>query len=161
MLKKTETNLDSFEVIGLSVRTRNSDEFNPQTAKIGAIIQRYLGLHKKIANRLNQETTLAVYTDYEHEHHGAYTFLIGSVVEPGTQPPEGFTARTIPAQSYAKFTTEVGAMPKMEIDAWLKIWSMTPKELDGERAYRTDLVVYDDRLEDPKTSAIDILIGLK
>ncbi|MFV9898704.1 MAG: GyrI-like domain-containing protein [Rickettsiales endosymbiont of Dermacentor nuttalli] len=65
------------------------------------------------------------------------------------------------AQRYVKFTTSVGKMFEICVNAWKKIWSMTPNKLGGERNYVADFEIYDNRTSDPKNTILDIYIGIK
>lgn len=72
-----------------------------------------------------------------------------------------FSAITIPAQSYAKFTSKPGIMPGVCIDMWQNIWKMESEELGGKRAYLADFEVYDKRAFDPSKTVLDIYLGVK
>lgn len=150
------------KLMGISVRTSNAAEFNPETAKIGMTVQKYISeaLYNQIGSQKQPGTTLCVYTDYESDHKGEFTYFIGAEVEPEAEAPDGFTTITIPAQTYAKFTTDSGVMPKICIDGWLEIWQMTAEELGGERNYSADFEVYNERALDPENTVLDIYIGI-
>src|SRR5690606_4349794 len=125
------------KLIGISARTSNAAEFNPETAKILATVQNYFhnGLYDKIPNRKTPGKTYCVYNEYESDHTGAYTYFIGEEVDADSDIPEGLSTLTIPDQSYAKFTTESGPMPLVCINAWMDIWKMTPEDFGSERAF--------------------------
>ena len=55
----------------------------------------------------NQQTkeTLAFYSNYESDETGTYTFTIGMPVSSLKEVPENMTTLTIPAATYAVFTT--------------------------------------------------------
>lgn len=162
-LKKEIVTRPEMKLVGLSVRTSNAAEFNPAKAKIGATVQEYMskGIYNQIAGQKQPGATICVYTDYESDRNGEFTYFIGAEVEPNAEAPEGLASITIPAQSYAKFTTEAGVMPKVCIDGWVKIWSMTDAELGGEREYLADFEVYDHRAVSPENTVLDIYIGVK
>lgn len=151
------------KLIGISIRTSNAAECNPETAQIGATVQKYIlkGIYYQIENQKNPGTTLCVYTEYESDHNGEYTYFIGAEVDPTAEPPEGLKAITVPAQSYAKFTTDNGPMPKVCIDGWLDIWKMSDEERGGERQYCADFEVYDHRAMDLENTVLDIYVGIK
>ncbi len=161
-MKKTITRLEGTQLIGIKVRTNNHNEFNLKTAKISAFVTKYFQEQwgDKIPNRKNPGTTLCAYTEYESDYTGDYTYFIGEEVNSVDHIPVGLDFLLIPAQTYVKFTTEPGPMPKVDIEAWRKIWSMSPDELGGIRSYKTDFEVYDERAHDPQNTVVDIYIGI-
>ena len=162
-MQKTVTELPEIKLIGISCRTNNTSEMNISTAKIAPTIQKYFqqGLGKKIPNRKNPGTTYCVYTDYESDFTGDYTYFIGEEVKVGGDSMEGFSSIIIPAQNYAKFTSKPGIMPEVCIDMWQNIWKMKSGELGGKRAYLADFEVYDKRALDPSKTVLDIYVGVK
>jgi len=74
------------------------------------------GLPSQISHRIEPNTTYCVYTDYESDFNGDYTYFIGEKVSSFDNLPEGFVALTIPAQNYVKFTNGPGPMPHVCID---------------------------------------------
>jgi predicted transcriptional regulator YdeE len=162
-LKKELMQLPAMQLMGIRVRTSNADEFNPETAKIPTTIQKYIteAVYDKIPNRKTPGKTYCVYTEYENDHTGQYTYFIGEEVELSADIPAGLNTITVPAQVYAKFTTESGAMPNVCISGWMQIWKMTTEDLGGERNYIADFEIYDERALDPANTVLDIFIGLK
>lgn len=150
-------------MVGISVRTSNAQEKDWQVGKIFPCVQRYFqeGISDKIPHRQNPGTTLCIYTDYESDVNGEYTYFIGEEVAHFDTIPSGLTTHIIPPQKYAKFTTEPGAMPAVLGNAWMHIWSMTSQGLGGERAYVADFEVYDERASDHQNIVLDICIGIK
>ncbi|MBH1990086.1 MAG: AraC family transcriptional regulator [Alphaproteobacteria bacterium] len=162
-LKKEIVTQPEMKLVGISIRTSNAAEFNPETAQIGPTVQKYIseGIYNQIANQKNPGTTLCVYTDYESDHTGKFTYFIGAQVDADSDVPEGLSRLTIPAQAYAKFTTDAGVMPSVCINAWMDIWKMTPEDFGSERAFKADFEVYDHRAMTPENTALDIYIGIK
>src|SRR3982751_2024128 len=78
-------------------------------------------------------TPYCAYTDYQSDHTDDYTYFIGEEVTSFDTLPEGFQKLTIPHQHYVKFTTKPAPMPEVIVNAWEKIWEMSPKELGGKR----------------------------
>lgn len=154
---------EEMSLIGITLRTSNKEEFNPETAKIGGIVQKYLAeaIYDKIPSRKNPGTTLCVYTEYESNHEGSFTYFIGQEVEANIPAPEGMVSIKVPAQKYAKFTTDAGSMPQVCINGWLEIWKMDSEKLGGEREYLADFEVYDHRAQHPENTILDIYIGIK
>lgn len=162
-MEKASSKIESIKLVGLKVRTNNASELGSLEGKIFPCVQRYFHqqLFDKIPNRKNPGTTLCVYTDYESDHTGDYTYFIGEAVNSFDAIPEIFETLVIPAQNYTKFTTKPGPMPDVLQNAWLEILQMSPKELGGERAYRADFEVYDERASDHNNIVLDIYIGIK
>lgn len=161
-MNKTNCSLSKILLVGLKARTSNSNEINPATQKIGPTIQKYISMGggENIANRKNPGQSFGIYTDYESDMNGMYTYFIGQEVTSFENVPEGFSTLEIPAQNYAKFTTKAGAMPDVCIDAWMSIWAMDEHEL-GARAFVADFELYDERAINPAETVLDIFIGLK
>ena len=162
-MKQNSIILPEIKLVGISFVTNLAMEMNPATAKIGILVQTYFNeeVFKKISNRKKPGVTHCVYTNYESDFTGSYTFFIGEEVESVDLLSERLQTITIPAQRYAKFTTEPGVMPAVCIGAWQKIWTMTPEELGGARAYKADFEIYDLRAADHKNTVLDLYIGLQ
>ena len=163
-MKKTSTQLGEIKLLGITARTNNKDEMNPETAKIGATAGEYWsrGLANEFQARANPGVTYAVYTDFESDENGEYTYFIGEAVESfDGQDTDKFTALTIPASNYQKFTTEPAPMPKVVIDAWQSIWQMKADDFGGARKYIADFEVYDQRASNSDEAVIDIYIGVE
>ena len=162
-MQKTVTELPEIKLLGILCRTNNTAEMNISSAKIAPTIQKYFrqAVGEEIPNRKNPGTTYCVYTDYESDFTGDYTYFIGEEVKVGGDTMEGFSSIIIPAQNYAKFTSKPGIMPEVCIDMWQNIWKMKSGELGGKRAYLADFEVYDKRALDPSKTVLDIYVGVK
>jgi len=163
MMKKELIKRPEIKLIGLSIRTNNKNEMDPSTSKIGKLIGQFFKEHfaDKMTHRKNPGVMLSVYTEYESDEHGDYTYYFGEEVTVFNLVPEGMKTLLIPEAEYQKLTTPSGKMPAVVIHAWQKIWQMTPEELGGKRAYRADFEVYDERARDPENTSVDIYIGVK
>ena len=162
-MQKTVTELPEIKLLGILCRTNNTAEMNISSAKIAPTIQKYFrqAVGEEIPNRKNPGTTYCVYTDYESDFTGDYTYFIGEEVKFEGDSMEGFSSIIIPAQNYAKFTSKPGIMPEVCIDMWQNIWKMKSGELGGKRAYLADFEVYDKRALDPSKTVLDIYVGVK
>lgn len=160
---KTQVTLPEKKLIGIQVRTNNKTEVDPVNGKIFPIVQTFFHqqLMEKIPNRTKPGTTLCCYTDYESDHTGDYTYFIGEEVDSLETVPEGFETLTIPAQTYAKFTTNPAPMPDVVRNAWFSIWTMTDSDFGGKRRFATDFEVYDERASDHSKIVMDLLIGIE
>lgn len=162
-MQKSAVTKPSIKLIGLTTRTNNQQEQNPATAKIGALVQQYFseGIANKILDRTNPGITYSVYTDYDTDHHGEYTYFVGEEVSSVKDIPEGLRMITIPQSKYQRFTTQAGTMPTVVIQAWQNIWQMSAQDLGGERRYIADFEIYNERAADPNKSIVDIYIGIQ
>lgn len=162
-MQKELVNKSEIKLIGLSVRTNNKDEMNPQTSKIGDLMGRYWeqNLAAQIPNRKNPGVTLSVYTEYDSNEHGDYTYFLGEEVDAFENIPNHFQTLIIPASKYQKFTTPAGQIPGVIINAWQQIWQMTSDDFGGNRAYQADFELYDQRASDIANASLDIYIGIK
>lgn len=162
-MKKELVNKSEIKLVGLTARTNNKNEMNPATSKIGELAGRFWGqnIAGQISNRKNPGVTLSVYTEYDSNEHGDYTYFIGEEVSSFENIPAGLQKLAIPAAKYQKFTTPSGKMPEVVINAWQHIWEMSANDFGGERAYVADFEVYDKRAVDPANTSLDIYIGIK
>ena len=150
-------------LVGITARTNNADEANPDTAKISATVQKYFhnAVADTIKNRKKPGITYCVYTNYASDASGEYTYFIGEEVTDVSDVAAGLEHLIIPEQVYAKFTNGPSPMPQVCISAWQEIWSMTASDLGGERTYVADFEFYDERAADHQNVTLDIYIGIK
>lgn len=163
-MQKTIVSNPAMKLVGISLRTAYQQEIDKMKGKIFPCVQKYFQgkLFDKIPNRKNPGTTFCVYTDYDSDYLGTYTYFIGEEVTAyGGSLPEGFQTRTIPSQAYAKFTTTPAPMPDVIINAWKAIWKMTPKDFGGKRLYQADFEVYDERASDHQNIIMDLYVGIE
>lgn len=150
----------SFSVIGLAVRTNNKQEATGQ-GEIPKLWQRFMqqGTAAKIPHRADQDL-IVVYTDYESDQNGEYSYVIGARVTSIAGVPAGLTLKEIPAGSYAVLESDKGPVATVVPKIWQKIWSMPANELGGERAFQADYEVYPQGF-DPQNGQVTLHIGLK
>ncbi len=164
-MKKVTILLPEIVVVGMKARTNNKLEMDIATAKIPATTKKYfvLGWNEKNIYRKKPQRAYSVYTEYESDFTGDFTYFIGEEVTDVDKIPEGFSKIIIPSQKYVKFTNEVaGPMPKICIDMWQKIWQMTPEQFGGNRSYKADFELYDERAKNyPQDVIVDIFIGIE
>ena len=161
-MKKTIIQLPEIKLVGISTRTNNADEANPDTAKIGTMVQRFFNkkVQEKTNNRKKPGYIYSVYTNYESDVNGDYTYFIGEEVTSFDDINEELVALTMPAETYAKFTSQPGMMPDVLIEMWQKIWVMTPEELGGERTYVADFEIFNDKSLEGEATVVDVYIGI-
>ena len=162
-MQKEKQTLGQLNLIGLTARTNNLNEMNPETSKIAALAGKYWGeqLADSFKHRINPGVTYAVYTEYESDEHGEYTYFIGESVDVlESQDLSQFKSLIIPQSTYQKFTTSSGKMPDIVISSWQEIWGMSEKDFEGKRKYIADFEIYDKRAQNPNEMALDIYIGI-
>lgn len=151
----------AFPVIGIAVRTNNAREMTPEGV-IGKQWARFMqeGLLGKIPNRAD-ENIVALITDYASDKDGDYTQVIGARVTKADQVPAGMVAKQVPAGRYAVFTSEKGPVAQVVMGTWQRIWATPKTAPGGDRAYKTDFEVYDQRTRDPQAAVMDVYVGIR
>ncbi|MBA2655788.1 MAG: effector binding domain-containing protein [Tatlockia sp.] len=136
--------LESFKVTGLTLQTRNSDEFNEKTAKLPKLWQQFL------ASALASEAKLfEVYSDFESDAEGLYTVTLG--VKDGER--EGFSTVIIQAGNYLVFQGS-GPMPASVVETWNTIWQYFKTSMEFQRNFLSDFEMYTD------VENVEIYIGI-
>lgn len=130
-------------LIGIETRTINSDERTPSTAKIPALWRRFFqeGIADTIPNKKPDGRLIGAYTQYESDHTGPYSLLVGSEVSSLKSIPSGMTGLTIPAGQFLVFTAQ-GQMPNALIDTWTHIWDYFSQGTSHKRLYTADYEVH-------------------
>jgi predicted transcriptional regulator YdeE len=140
--------VEEFQVTGMEARTSNAIEMTGE----GAIPRLWGRVMPPVGGPI-----IALYTEYESDEHGAYTFVLGG--KRGSTS-DGVALKTVPAGRYAVFTSEPGPVEKVVIETWQRIWSELPSS-SGLRSYIADFEVYDERAADPANAVVDIYVGVK
>ncbi|TDR30731.1 GyrI-like domain-containing protein [Hydromonas duriensis] len=134
----------AFTVKGLSVSSRNSDEMNPDTAKIGQLWRDFFGrdLISSIPNREPSTPIYGVYNNYESNQHGAFDLTAGvRILNTEAADAEDvaldainsdLSVVTVEAGEYMAFETQ-GSMPQRIIDGWAQVWTYFEK---GDSSYK-------------------------
>jgi predicted transcriptional regulator YdeE len=150
-----------FIVVGISIRTTNAKEMSGNGV-IARHWDRFMkeGLLNKVPNKVDSNI-LAVYSDYESDVNGAYSFLLGARVSSADNVPSGMVAKQVPAGRYAVFTSEKGLVGKVVPETWSRIWAVPKSAPGGNRAYQADFEVYDQRAADPQNAQVDVYVGIK
>lgn len=162
-MKKALVNKSEIKVVGLSIRTNNQNEINPETNKISKLAGQFWNenVANKILNRKNPGVTFSIYTNYASNEHGDYTYFIGEEVSDFENVDTDLQTLVIPSAAYQKFTTPIGSMPNVVIQAWQNIWQMSADDFGGQRTYQADFEIYDERAKDFMNTCLDIYIGIK
>jgi len=151
---------ESFTVVGLTVRTNNAAEAGGQ-GQIPALWQNAMtnGQLEQIPNRVG-EGYVVVYSDFASDHGGEYNYTLGVRVSSADNVPAGMVKRTVAAGKYAIFQSEQGAPQDVIPALWQHINSLSPQQMGGERAYRSDFETYGN-ITDPSSMQVTAHIGLK
>ena len=136
------TERNELTVVGIAVRTSNADEIDPARAKLPVLWQRAgaPGAFAHVPGRVD-ENLYAVLTDYESDHHGAYTQIVGIGVRTVPRLPEAMVAVRVPAGKALRVEAR-GQMPQAIVDAWQQVWKHTESGGTPPRAFTTDLEVH-------------------
>jgi len=152
---------EGFTVVGISARTSNAKEMTADGVigkQWGRLMQE--GLLAKIPNKADRNT-VAVYMDYASDHNGEYTYVLGARVTSDAEVPAGMVAEKIPGGKFAVFTSGKGPAPKVVPELWMQINSLPKTAVGGDRLYRADFEIYDQRAMDPQNLQMDVYIGIK
>ena len=151
---------DGFFVAGLAARTNNAQEMSGR-GKIGGVWQEFLqsNLAGKIPDKIGVDL-IAVYSDYETDHTGHYTYLLGLPISSAEALPANLMVKHIPPGRYAVISSEKGPLKEIVPAVWQRVWLMPAEELGGLRAFRSDFEIYDQRAADPENAQIDVYVGL-
>ena len=128
-------------IYGISTRTKNSNEINPETSKIAALWQKFDSTIE--VNYKEGERVYGVYYNFESDENGAFDVLAG--YETSNDPLDKVL---IEKGKYLVFNkifeqtddkTRVGAI----IETWGRIWEYFSNENSHyKRKYRTDFEYY-------------------
>ena len=146
VIHPTMKHIDSFTVTGLTVRTKNSDEFNQETAKLPNLWEQFY-----VNNPTPNTTIFGVYSDYESDANGFYNVTVGATND--NQSAE-LNAVKINSGNYLVFQTK-GPMPQAVIETWERIWDYFTEESAHQRCFMTDFEAYSNGDE------VAIYIGVK
>jgi predicted transcriptional regulator YdeE len=151
--------VDSFNVIGIEARTSNAQEVSDSA--IGKLWGRLATeeLLRRIPHRAD-DRIVAVYSDYESDKDGPYTYTLGAKVSSTRDIPSGMVSKKVLSGDYAMFTAQGGAPPQMTVDLWKRIWSLE-KPGPLHRAYKTDFEVHSGLEAQPPDAHIDVYIGVQ
>lgn len=151
----------TINLVGLKIKTSNALESNATTAVIGKTISKYYSL---IGNNQPQGLMYSVYTDYETDHTGYYTYFWGHEALANQEiSSDEFETLQIPAQTYFHYKTDAGTMPDIIINAWQSIWKSEKDRmiLGKKRNYQADFEVYGESQAHDGSVIVDIYIGIE
>jgi predicted transcriptional regulator YdeE len=160
-LSMEKLHVDSFVVVGITARTSNAMEASGK----GVIGGLWVRLRKdRLMNQIKHRADahiVAVYSNYESDKDGEYTYTLGSKVTSLKDVPPGMVARRTDAGEYAIFTAQGGPAVQLVMGLWKRIWSLEKSPPPLRRAYRTDYEIYLNPDADDAGQRVDLYIGLK
>jgi predicted transcriptional regulator YdeE len=147
--------IEPFNLIGISVKTTN--ESGQAVNDIPKLWEKFMSENKisNIPGKVN-DVVYSLYTEYEHDHTGPYTAMLGCKVENLDNIPDGMIGKSFNGGSYLKLTTKGDLTSGLIVNEWMKIW-----EMDIDRAYTADFEIYDERSANPANAEVDILVAIK
>jgi predicted transcriptional regulator YdeE len=152
---------EGFTVMGIAIRTSNAEQMT-EARPIGKQWERLFkeGVLAEIPNKADGNI-LAVYSEYASDKDGEYTYLLGARVTKVDNVPAGMTVKKVAAGKYAVFTSERGPVQKVVVEMWQRVWATPKSAMGGERSYKTDFEVYDQRAQNPADSVVDLHVAVK
>jgi predicted transcriptional regulator YdeE len=162
-MKATVGDRPPMQVVGIEVRTSNALEMSAE-GKIGPLWQRVRAERPfdAVQHLAEPGTILAVYSDYENDADDDYSFLVGvPVTRTDAAVPAGMVSKSIPASRVATLTSDVGGLPDIVLELWRKIWTMSPSDLGGRRAFTFDVERYDARAKNPEHTQVEVTLSIK
>jgi predicted transcriptional regulator YdeE len=152
---------EEFTVIGIAVRTSNAEQMT-EARPIGKQWERLFkeGVLTAIPNKADANI-MALYTEYASDKDGAYTYVLGARVTKVESVPAGMVAKKVPAGHFAVFTSERGPVQKVVVEMWQRVWATPKSALGGDRTYKADFEIYDQRAQNPADSVVDLYVSVK
>jgi predicted transcriptional regulator YdeE len=144
--------LAPFKVAGLSARTSNRNEGDPQAARIGTLWTRFFDerIYDRLPQRSDDMRLFGVYSGYAGDAEGDYDITTGVAV---SEAPE---AVRIEGGDYLVFSGQ-GEMPQLVRDLWRAIWQWFDDHPEVQRRYRSDFEAYS--APDQVAIHIGVLLG--
>lgn len=124
-------NLPGFFVAGIAVNTTNRD--GQSQKDIGDLWTRFTtgNMAQEIAGKVSDDI-YCVYTDYESDHNGWYTAVLGCRVKSADNIHANFFTALIPSGDYQIYKPQ-GRFPESVASTWRQIW-----QTDINRKYSAD-----------------------
>lgn len=130
-----------FSVAGLAARTDNELEMT-ENGQIRKLWRNFFEGSFQTGADAADDGVYAVYTEYESDENGDYTFVLGRRIPEQAEVRADLTTFKIREGRYAVFTADEGPAAAVVPALWKRIWSMSKEELGGQRAFQTDYEVH-------------------
>jgi len=155
MISKIElSEQKGFYVTGISLRTTNQN--GQSQIDIVNLWTKFMqeNLLQQIETRVSDDI-YCVYTDYETDHTGFYTAILGCKVNSSGNVFEGFVSIIIQPGNYQVYYLE-GEFPANVGEAWAQIWNSTV-----DRKYTADFDLYSANAKSFEETEVKIYLALK
>lgn len=133
--------LPSQRLAAYLIRTNNQREMNPATAQIPKQWQDFMQIWPEPPGQV-----YAVYTDYQSDHTGEYTFGLGFVLQPKQDIPKGMSELILPTADYLVYPA-TSTKTEDIVATWQQVWhDFDPQHLKHaplRRSYTTDYERYE------------------
>ena len=145
---------EACSIVGIAVRTSNQN--GQAQIDIGNLWQRFFSqdIPALITQKLSEDV-YCVYTDYESDHTGAYTTILGFRVENNSDFPEPLIKTDIPSGNYHCYTS-AGKLPESLIETWQQIW-----KTENNRLFTADFDVYGSDLPKGPANVVKTFVSVK
>lgn len=133
-------NMPGAAVLGFTIRTNNEREMSGG-GRIGPLWQTFMQSGgEKIPNVSDPSLTYSIYTDYESDHTGDYSVILGKPVSrlESLPPLRGIQ---IPSGRYAVFHAD-GSDPNAIRESWRRVYGYFDGRTDVRRAFTVDYELY-------------------
>jgi predicted transcriptional regulator YdeE len=160
-IKMAKLHVDSFNVVGISARTSNAQEISGN-GEIAQLWNRFRdeNVLVRIVNRADARV-VAVYSDYESDKNGRYTYTLGAKVTSTKDIAPGMVVQKIDAGNYAMLTSQGQAVSQMVVGLWKRVWSLEDAH-ELRRTYKTDFdVYYEGSAKDPLIAHVNVYVGVR
>jgi len=147
----------AFYFVGTKVHTSNELEASGK----GVISRQWKeftenNMLSTIPNRLTNDV-IAVYTEYESDETGTYTFGIGAQVSSAADAPKELQVIAAPPSDYAVFTSRSGPVHEVVAETWAYIWEWSKTH---QRAFGVDFEVYSHLAQNPEKAQVQIYVSI-
>jgi len=125
-------------IFGISCRTSNAREMNPETAQIGKLHAKFDELAE--VDYSGGARVYGAYYAYESDASGEFNVFSGA--DQATPTTTELESLRLPAATYMIFKGK-GEMPQVVIDLWQQVWAFfSNPECAYQRAYTVDYEFY-------------------
>ncbi|AWM17257.1 AraC family transcriptional regulator [Bacillus subtilis] len=153
------TDLKQKRFAGLSQRTSNALEMTEER-RIPALWDQFWQQDMRIlfSQAEKDQSIIALYSNYEQETNGFYTFSVGAFQEDSGTLPEPYENIDLPASAYAVFTSRIGPIEEIVYETWKEIWTWDKRHL---RTFTGDFEMYDQSAAVPQRAQVNIYVAIK
>ncbi|MEC1548786.1 GyrI-like domain-containing protein [Bacillus rugosus] len=151
------THIEQKWFTGLSQRTSNALEMTEER-RIPALWDQFWKQDRSVLfSQAKDQSIIALYSNYEQETKGFYTFSVGTFQEDSTLL-ESYESIDLPASAYAVFTSRIGPIEEIVLETWKEIWTWDKRHL---RTYTGDFEIYDQSAAVPQRAQVNIYVAIK